>query len=205
MHPFINGLIFGLIFLFILGPAFFALIQTSIQQGFKKAIFLALGVSVSDIIYVIIVLFGLSTSFENDNVKFWMAVGGTGILMGYAIYSWFRKPKIFNEEHDQESKYGRNLLKGMLLNGLNTFIIVFWATWVSNVTVRFQYDFNEQVQFFGAMLITILSLDVGKAFIAHRLKHLITVKFIRRMNQSIAIILVIFSFQLIYFLYQNYA
>ncbi|MEQ9007485.1 MAG: LysE family transporter, partial [Ekhidna sp.] len=60
MPPIINGLIFGLIFIFALGPAFFALIQTSIQQGLKKAIFLAIGISVSDVFYVIIVLLGMA-------------------------------------------------------------------------------------------------------------------------------------------------
>lgn len=205
MHPFINGLVFGLMFIFILGPAFFALIQTSIQQGFRKAIFLALGVSLSDIVYVVLVLFGLAKFLQEEEFKFWMAVFGTCVLVGYAFYSWFKQPQVFDEANEKESNYGRNLLKGMLLNGLNPFIIVFWATWVSNITVSFSYDFNQQVQFFTAMLTVILSLDITKAFVAHRLKHLITLRFIKRMNRSIAVILVLFSIQIVYFLFQNFS
>jgi len=204
MPPFINGLVFGLIFIFILGPAFFALIQTSIQQGFKKAIFLAIGVSFSDMIYVGIVLFGMAKFLQGESFKFWMAIFGACVLVGYATYSWFRKPVILDHDGDLESDYWRNLLKGLLLNGLNPFIIVFWATWVSNVTVGYNYEFAEQLQFFAAMLITILSLDIGKAFIAHRLKHLITPKFILKMNRSIAVILLLFTVQMVYFLFQNY-
>lgn len=54
------------------------------------------------------------------------------------------------------------------------------------------------------MLITILSMDIGKAFVADRLKHLITARFIKRMNRSIAVILLLFMVQIVYFLYQNY-
>lgn len=204
MPPFINGLLFGLIFIFILGPAFFALIQTSIQQGFRKAIFLAIGVSLSDCIYVLIVLFGLAKFLQGEDFKFWMALFGAGVLISYAAYSWFKKPQIVDQEESSESNYGRNLLKGLLLNGLNPFIIVFWATWVSNIAVSYNYGFTEQVQFFAAMLLTIVCLDITKAFIANRLKHLITLKFIRNMNRSIAVILLLFSVQMVYFLYQNF-
>lgn len=206
MPPIINGLIFGLIFIFALGPAFFALIQTSIQQGFKKAVLLAIGISISDVFYVIIVLLGMVKMLETDDFKFWMAVFGMVMLASYATYSWFKEPKIMSENAiAEDTKYIKHLFKGLFLNGLNPFIIVSWATWVSAIAINFEYNFNQQIQFFGGMLITILSMDIGKAFIAHRLKHLITVKFIRRMNRIVAIILFLFTIQIVYFLYQNYA
>lgn len=205
MPPIINGLIFGLIFIFALGPAFFALIQTSIQQGFKKAIVLAVGISISDTFYVLIVLFGMTKMLEAENFKFWMAIFGSIMLVSYATYSWFKEPKIMSEQAiAQDTKYIKHFLKGLFLNGLNPFIIVSWATWVSAIAINFDYDFDQQVQFFGGMLITILSMDIGKAFIAHRLKHLITIQFIRRMNRTVAVILVLFTVQMIYFIYNNY-
>ncbi|MEM6736386.1 MAG: LysE family transporter [Bacteroidota bacterium] len=205
MLPIFNGLLFGLVFLFALGPAFFALIQTSIQQGFRKAIFLALGMSLSDTFYVIVVLLGMNKIFQNQGIEFWMAVFGSVMLVTYATYSWFKKPQLLKDQSDgKEYNYAKNLLKGLFLNGLNPLMIIFWTTWISTITVKFDYDFNESVQFFGGMLITILSMDIGKAFIAHTLKHLITVKFIKRMNRSIAVILLFFTVQIVYFLYQNY-
>ncbi len=206
MPPIINGLIFGLIFIFALGPAFFALIQTSIQQGLKKAIFLAIGISVSDVFYVFIVLFGMAKALETDDFKFWMGIFGAIMLGAYAVYSWFKTPKIQSEQAIMnDSNYAKQFAKGLLLNGLNPFIIVSWATWVSAIAINFEYGFSQQAQFFGGMLITILSMDIGKAFIAHRLKHLITVRFIRNMNRTVAIILILFTFQILYFLFNNYA
>ena len=206
MPPLINGLIFGLIFIFALGPAFFALIQTSIQYGLRKAIFLAIGISFSDVFYVILVLFGMSKALETDDFKFWIAIFGVVMLTSYGIYSWLKTPKIHNEDAiGRDRNYGRQFVKGMLLNGLNPFIIVSWATWVSAITINFDYDFNQQIFFFSGMLITILSLDVGKAFIAHKLKHLITARFIRNMNRTVAVIVILFSVQIVYFLITNYA
>lgn len=206
MPPIINGLIFGLIFIFALGPAFFALIQTSIQQGLKKAIFLAIGISVSDVFYVIIVLLGMAKALGTDDFKFWMGIFGVIMLGAYGIYSWFKTPKIHSEDTiADESNSFKQFAKGLFLNGLNPFIIVSWVTWVSAIAINFEYQFNQQLQFFGGMLITILSMDIGKAFIANRLKHLITVKFVRNMNRTVAVILILFSLQIIYFLISNYA
>ncbi|WP_420318280.1 LysE family translocator [Ekhidna sp.] len=205
MPPIINGLIYGLIFIFALGPAFFALIQTSIQQGLKKAVFLAAGISVSDVFYVLIVLFGMTKALETDRVKFWIGLFGVVMLGIYGIYSWFKTPKIHTEDTMMnESSDIKQFAKGLFLNGLNPFIIVTWATWVSVSVINFDYNFNEQLQFFGGMLITIFSMDLGKAFLAHRLKHLVTVKFVRNMNRTVAVILILFSLQIVYFLVTNF-
>jgi threonine/homoserine/homoserine lactone efflux protein len=206
MPPILKGILFGFIFLFAIGPAFFALIQTSIERGLKRAILLALGISFSDMIYVIVTLFGMAKLLETENFKFWMAVFGSLMLTGYAVYSWMKEPKIADEtELDANDSSPKYFFKGLLLNGLNPFIIVSWATWISAITIKFEYGFTEQLQFFVGMLITILSLDLCKAFIANRLKHLITVRFIRNMNRIVAVILVLFTTQLVYFLWENYA
>lgn len=206
MPPVVNGLFFGLIFLIALGPAFFALIQTSIQQGLRKAIFLAIGISVSDIFYVVLLLLGMAKAIESDDFRFWMGIFGVVMLFAYGLYSWFKTPKIASEESQlKDTNYAKQFAKGLFLNGLNPFIIVSWATWVSAITINFEYTFNEQIQFFAGMLLTILTLDIAKAFIAHKLKHLITVRFVRNMNRVVAVILLFFSVQIIYFLYTTYA
>ena len=47
-----NGVVFGILISFMLGPAFFILIETSIKKGFKAAIFLDIGILLSDAIYL---------------------------------------------------------------------------------------------------------------------------------------------------------
>ncbi|MEP1097201.1 MAG: LysE family transporter [Cyclobacteriaceae bacterium] len=205
MHPFINGILIGLIFLFSLGPAFFALIQTSIQQGFRKAMFFAIGISLSDVLFVLIILFGLAKILETDSFKFWMAIFGSLMLTGYAIYSWTKKPVVEEVEMTNDANFAKYALKGFVLNGLNPFIIISWATWVGTVAVKFDYNFPQQLQFFVGMLMSILSLDLIKAFVANKLKHMITVKFVRKMNRVVAVIIFVFALQIVYYLLDNYA
>jgi len=191
--------------LFSLGPAFFALIQTSIQQGFRKAMFFAIGISLSDVLFVLIILFGLAKILETDSFKFWMAIFGSIMLTGYAIYSWIKKPVVEEVEMTNDANFAKYALKGFVLNGLNPFIIISWATWVGTIAVKFDYDFPEQLQFFVGMLMSILSLDLIKAFIANKLKHMITVKFVRKMNRVVAVIIFVFALQIVYYLLDNYA
>ena len=49
LHPFFEGIIIGLTLAVMLGPAVFALIQTSIHRGTKPGIILALGIALSDL------------------------------------------------------------------------------------------------------------------------------------------------------------
>ena len=48
-----TGITLGLTLAILLGPVFFALIQTSISKGFLKGLFLAIGISISDSVYIL--------------------------------------------------------------------------------------------------------------------------------------------------------
>ena len=205
MPPFLNGLLFGLIFLIALGPAFFALIQTSIQQGFRKAVLMAVGISISDSLYVMAILFGLVKFMETDGFRLWMGVFGTIMLLAYSVYSWFKSPEIKEVEISNDVSIVRYLVKGFVLNGLNPFIIVSWATWIGTIALNFEYEFAEQVQFFVGMLAAILSSDILKAFIADKLKNRITKRFLQLMNRLVAIVIFLFAIRVIFFLIENFA
>ena len=55
-----NGVLFGLLLTIFIGPVFFALIQTSVHRGFIYGVFMALGIALSDAIYVFLAYLGLS-------------------------------------------------------------------------------------------------------------------------------------------------
>ncbi len=206
MHPYLTGLIFGLVFIFSLGPGFFALIQTSVQKGFKKAILLAVGISLSDILYVILAVMGVATLLEEPRVRLWLGVLGTIVLIVYGIYSWFKKPKLYKDEIESKKdlSYLKYLFKGFVLNGFNPFIVVFWISIIGLTATKYDFTHNQQLTFFAGVLTTILSTDVIKAFIAHRLRSVVTPKKILILNRSVSVILILFGFQMIYFLIDNY-
>ena len=61
-----NGVVFGILISFMLGPAFFILIETSIKKGFKAAIFLDIGILLSDAIYL------LAAFFVAEKINLWL-------------------------------------------------------------------------------------------------------------------------------------
>jgi len=205
MPPFITGLLFGLVFIFSLGPGFFSLLQTSVQKGFVKAIFLAFGISLSDILYVTLALMGVANLLEEPQTKMWLAIGGTVVLIAYGIYSWFKKPRIYvSDGYEGDFSYLKYLLKGFVLNGFNPFIVVFWVGIIGIISVNYDFSFIERVYFFSGVLSTILASDITKAFIAYRLRNSITPRKILIMNRSVSVILIFFGLQMIYFLVDNY-
>lgn len=206
MHPYFTGLLFGIIFIFSLGPGFFALIQTSVQKGFKKAVLLAVGISISDVVYVILAIMGVASLLESRNVRMWMAIFGTVLLVTYGIYSWFKKPRVYQNEIESQTDLGylKYIAKGFLLNGFNPFIVVFWLGIIGLVAVNYDYSDRGQIYFFCGVLTTILITDITKAFIAHRLRAMVTPRAILLMNRSVSVILILFGFQMIYFLIRNY-
>jgi len=206
MHPILNGLLFGLIFIFSFGPAFFSLIQTSVQKGFRKAIFLAVGISLSDVGFATLALMGVSSLLEDASVKICMGSIGAIVLIVYGIYNWFKQTKVYPDriDGDTEITYLKYLAKGLVLNGFNPFIIIFWLGLVGVVAVNYEYDQSEQRYFFVGVLITIFTFDVLKAFLANRLRTFVTPKRILIMNRAVAVILVLFGVNLIYYIYDKF-
>ncbi len=206
MHPYLTGLISGLVFIFSIGPGFFALIQTSVQKGFKKAILLAIGISLSDIIYVVLSIMGVASLLENPRIRLWLGVIGTIVLILYGVYSWFKKPKLYKNEieNKKDLSYLKYLVKGFVLNGFNPLILIGWISIIGVMATKYEFTFNAQISFFAGMLTTIFSTDIIKAFIAHRLRSSVTPKKILILNRSVGVILILFGFQMIYFLVDNY-
>ena len=92
MIPFFHGVFFGLVLIFVFGPTFFALIQTSIQQGVKSSLLFVLGAFFIDLFYVTVSLYGLSDILNNPETV-GLRNGITMIAMlGAGIYYWFKTP-----------------------------------------------------------------------------------------------------------------
>ena len=204
MHPFFHGLLFGLLFLLIIGPAFFTLIQTSIQKGLRPALFFVIGISVSDVCYVVLALLGVASLFDNYFFKLWIGVIGAALLLILGVFTWIKPPQLKKVDH-KESKYLiKYFIKGLFINGLNPFLILFWISLVSFVSVQYDYGIIEQRYFFVGLLMTVLTSDVIKVLVITKNRRLIQPNFIKWMNKVVATILIIFGIRIIYYLYANY-
>ncbi len=80
---------------------------------------------------------------------------------------------------------------------LNPFVLVYWISAVSIVSINQDYNDADRTVFFVAALGFNFSLDMLKTFLAARFKHLMNEKRIRALNRFVAVGLMIFGVRLI--------
>jgi len=204
MEVIAKGILFGLILAMAIGPVFFSLIQNSIERGFIAGFFTAVGISISDIIYVILSYFGISKLAENPNFTFYVGLMGGLILIIFGAFSIFKKrdnPKQDNPQYRQlngGNSLLRQVLKGFIINGINPFVFIFWIGTMSLATVEYGYSQFQIKVFFLAVLLTVFITDIIKSYLADKLSHFLNFKIMLVMNRSVGILLIVFGVRLIY-------
>ena len=195
-----NGFKFGVVLAFLIGPVFFTIIQTSIERGFWNGAWVALGVSLSDAVYVAICYFGLFQFLNEPKFRTHMAYAGGAILILFGLYHLFvktRKARLEVARPTNEPNTFKYFAKGFIINGISPMVLIFWIGTLSFATIDFGYNRGvEMFIFFVSLLITVLVTDVLKAFLADRLRALITRRFLMIMNVAVGICLIIFGVRL---------
>lgn len=176
LHPLFEGIILGLTVAISLGPALFALLQTSIKHGIKTGIFLASGIFMSDLTLVVGFYFG-AASIVTD-IKYHLVLGIIGgIVMGvFGVFTFFRRmPETEQVEAINEIRVKKKgpipyFFKGFILNLANPFLWVFWIT--SMLAINATYGGNQQsvALFFAGSLSVILMTDILKVVLANKIK-----------------------------------
>lgn len=197
----INGVQFGLVLAFLIGPVFFTILQASVEKGFWVGVLVAVGVSVSDVLYVLICYFGLSAFVTQPGVKFYMGLFGGAILIAFGAYHLFiksRRRDYSNPGAVRDTRRMQYVLKGILINSMSPMVPLFWIGAVSIATLDLGYQTGSHFAvFFVGVLGTALGTDIGKAYLAGRLRDLITHRVLVLMNVTVGVVLVVFGARLI--------
>ena len=194
---YLKGLAAGILAGISFGPAFFANVNASISRGFKAGMLLAIGISITDTSYAMISVYGLSGAFQSETVTFWVSlIGGIVIIVFGALN--FRKP-IQGSRSTAMTKRGliKYFFQGILINGLNPFVAVFWAGAVSAVYLEMELEQTEAMVFFAGMLTTILSLDLTKAALSSHIYHFIGSSRIHLLSKAVGIIFILIGLSLL--------
>lgn len=202
MEIIFNGIKLGLVLAFLIGPVFFTIIQTSVERGFWNGVLVSLGVSLSDILYVTICYFGVIQFINEPNFRESLAYAGGGILVLFGLYHLFIKSKR-NIQVAVAAVEGRKMYryfaKGFIINGLSPMVLIFWIGTISVASLDFGYSRGyEFFIFFSIVLITVLATDILKAYLADKLRRLVTKRLMMIMNVIVGICLIIFGARLIF-------
>tara|TARA_B100001758_G_scaffold6597_1_gene5096 strand:+ start:2343 stop:2978 length:636 start_codon:yes stop_codon:yes gene_type:complete len=197
----LNGILFGLLLSFLIGPAFFILIETSISKGFRAAFFFDVGILFSDAIYLLASFFVAQEIntwlYANPYVKY--VTGGVFLLMGgitlYKNYIKKYDEKLNNDSIVESAKQSplASVIKGIGLNAINPGVLIYWIAACTYATEELKIEGIYLLYYFGATLLTMLLVDIGKIHFASKLKERLTPKNIRSVGMGVGIALITFG------------
>ncbi|PYF72545.1 LysE family translocator [Pedobacter nutrimenti] len=193
----LQGIGAGILFSFLTGPVFFSMIKTSIEKGFKAGFSLAVGVILSDIIFISATIF--SSQFVDYNSKYNQYIGIIGglFLLGIGLYYLIKKVKV-NYQIDEKIKIRKRgyIIKGFLMCLLSPTTLMFWIMVGGIVSVQLHYEMAEKVVFFVIAMATQLSVDSVKTYYAAKLRYKIKEKSIQTLNRIAGAVILIFAIRL---------
>lgn len=201
-----GGFGYGLLLSLMVGPAFFILIETSITKGIRSALYLDLGVLISDLIYVSLAFLffqEVHNLMESDNKFILTIIGGGAFIVFGASNLWKAKKKLpskkqlANPEELKASNYVMMTFKGFMINALNPGVLFYWLTLMTILPTAppdfFLGPVSTKMVYIGIILITFFGIDVLKIIGAKKLKDILTPAWIRVVNILLGIILILFG------------
>lgn len=195
----ISGVGLGLVLSFITGPAFFALLKTSMEKGFYAGASFAFGVLISDIIFVSLAIYGSSYIALEQTYMVPLGILGSLILLGIGIYYLIIKVKICKNKTLCNKEYTGFILKGIVMCIFNPAVLLYWISVTGGViSVSGKFNISEIIPFFATILITQFTVDCLKAFYADKLSHKIEEKTVAKINKMAGVFIIIFALRLMY-------
>ncbi len=182
MSEFLPAIPIGIVLAFTIGPVFFTVLETSISKGIKAAIFVDIGVVLSDVAFFVIAFFSTNSLLKSieENTDSWYFLGGV-LLVAYAGVSLI---KIIQEKNSPENTEGAliennpNLLKmaikGFLLNIINVVVLFYWVGIILYFGPQLEMKESKIYLFFIIIISTYFTIDLGKIYLAQQLKKKLT-------------------------------
>ncbi len=199
MNVFIEGVKIGLIVCFMLGPVFFALLQTSIEHGFRAGATLGLGLWTSDLMYIIVAYWGLAyverLVADVHLTAIVGLIGGVLLIIFGSVALWV-KPNLqraLQQDRQEGTAYWGYWIKGFLLNIFNPFTFFFWLGIMSTVLTQEQLNSGKAPYLFAGIIGTIMTTDLLKALLAKKIRRVMRPVHILWLRRVSGIALIIFG------------
>jgi threonine/homoserine/homoserine lactone efflux protein len=202
IDAFIGGILLGLSVAITPGQALFNLLQTSIHKGLKMGVYVAVGIFISDVIFVALSALsylGILSVLNSPKSELIIGIIGGAILILFGVFTFRKKPEVMvdnnnnNDEGVQKIKRKplKYIAKGFILNMANPFLLFFWMSAMSAVSSAYGIPSWKVVIFFGSTLIIIFCTDFLKCFIAGKIKNYLKPRIITIINYILGLTLMI--------------
>lgn len=203
---FLIGLVIGISTILFVGPVFFLLLQTSIQQGKIAGIWVALGIALSDVLILLIYGLGFSTLLASPTIQFWLNILGIIILSGFGLQYLFKKPtplSIIKEKRKAPLSAVLCMAQGFSVNFFNPFVFGVWLSIYQFGQSNF-LNTSAFLVFFTAVIFGIIGTDILKVLLANDLKNKLTQKRLLYFYRISGLVFILFSIRIAFFTLETY-
>ena len=198
IYDFKNALLIGFFIAFMIGPVFFMLLQTSILKGARAAIIFDLGVVFGDITFILIAYYGSRSLLEKIKDDPRLFVLGGVVLIIYGLITYFDKENKKDALENSNimsvpirNNYLKLFIKGYFLNFINIGVLGFWLGTVLVIGPSLKMNQTAIFSYFGTILIGYFLTDLGKIFLAKKLKSKMTPAVIYKIKKIMGLLLII--------------
>jgi len=181
------------------GTIFFALIQNSINHGYKKGLDIAIGVVISDIFIISLILFGSQYLEEIEKYKNIIKYSGGFLLIALGIYQFFPHKKVKDEFGELIIK-GRFyfISKGFILNFMNPVNFLAWLAIQTYIKGVNGYTTLQSVYFFIGSILSIFIIELLISILANHIGKKLSDKVLNIINYTSGYIFITLGIVLIF-------
>jgi threonine/homoserine/homoserine lactone efflux protein len=186
------GLITGMVMSIMLGTVFFALVQNSIDRGFKSGISIAMGVILSDIILISTAYFNSTLIPQGGITEMIVRICGAVFLIVYGINN-FRHNRKLSYPVTRAGRIFYFMRTGFLLNLLNPGNFIGWVVVTTNINQVAHYSPHQCFAYYTAALSAIFGMEVLISFGAATLKRFISESLLNYINYTVGVLFIGFA------------
>lgn len=195
IFPVLNGIWQGFfISILLFGPAFFKLIHTSIQDGFRKGVMLASGVFLSDLLVAVLCILGVADFMQNPAFQKMYSLCGAIVLFLMGLKYFRHQYKAFLQSYSARVPASGSVFKGFWMNLVNPFTFILWFNIMGSISLKYAEEPNYKIML-SVNLITILLvlflMDVLKVFLSHLIGKKLNARIFFTINKYFGVLLML--------------
>ncbi len=195
LHSFIEGFVLGIGAAVPIG-AINILIMNTALKSYPNAVAIGFGALSADILYLLLILLGLTTFLNSPTIATLLGIFGSMFLLYMAYLIFKSKDKKIDTQTTNTSKkgLGKNYLKGLVLTAINPYTIAFWLSVAGYSASK---DLDTTFTILGLFSAIIFWITLMPYFV-HRSKHRISQKVSYWISIGSSAILVFFAVSLLF-------
>lgn len=185
-----------------IGPINAAVINRGLRYGFFQAWVLALGSILADVVYMLLVYFGVAQLVNTPIIQTFLWLFGGFVLIYTGMEGILTKTSSFNRNSKDNPSLHRAFITGFLMSFMNPLSIVFWLGIYGSVLASSISKFSTSTLalYTGCILLGVALWDITVSIISAFFRNMVSEQLITWISRISGFVLLLFG---IYFGYHG--